>query len=231
MKLSAEEVQFLETVITTGKSINIDNIIIEDGTIRAIDDDRTVVIYQQNTLEMPFGSIGLNRIGVLLSRLKVVKEKDDFSLDAIASEDEYVRSIILRCNGTKVDYRCANPDTIHAPKQINDDLIYRIQLNQEAVSLMQEGAGAMGSDIIAFSGGDGVQFSLTDISSDVFTHEFAADFDRLDDAAPATFNHSYPIKTILALFKQNPNGYFEIGGKGILKININGLDTFVLPQV
>jgi len=137
----------------------------------------------------------------------------------------------MKGTGLKVDYRCANPTTIQAPRQINDNLVYRVQLNADAVSLLQKGQVAMGSETVAIIYNDGVSLELTDVNSDVFNHKFAPDAELLDDDANPSFSHRYPVKTLLALFKQNPDGYFEIGEKGILSITVNGLSIYVLPQV
>lgn len=234
MKLSQDLIDFIETVVKTGQSIGIDNVIIEPDMVRAIDDARTVVLYQNtNVPAMPFGSIGLNRISVFLSRLEIAKSQDNFTLDVKVDDgEEYARSINMKGAGTKIDYRCANPTTIQAPRQINDNLVYSIQLNAEAVSLLQKGQVAMGSETVTIGcDDDGVYFELTDVNSDVFKHTFAPDVDLLDEDASATFTHRYPVKTLLALFKQNPDGHFEIGEKGILNISVNGLDIYVLPQV
>ncbi len=233
MKLTQDHIDFIETVVKTGQSVNIDNVIIEPNMVRAIDDARTVVLYQnKNVPDMPFGSIGLNRINVLLSRLEIAKTQDNFTVDVVASDDDdYARAITMKGTGTKIDYRCANPTTIQAPRQINDNLVYRVQLNAEAVSLLQKGQVAMGSETVTIMSDDGVSFELTDVNSDAFKHTFAPDVDLLDEDASPTFTHRYPVKTLLALFKQNPDGYFEIGEKGILSISVNGLNIYVLPQV
>jgi len=233
MKISEEQIKYIENVVKTGISINIDNIIIEPEMVRAIDDARTVVLYQNtNVPEMEFGSIGLNRINVFLSRLDIAKSRDDFTFDVIVNEeDEYARSIIMKGAGTRIDYRCANPATIQAPRQINDVLIYRIQLTPEAVMMLQRGQSAMGAEIASIVGNDGVSFELTDINNDVFKHVFAPDIEYLSEDVAEKFSHNYPVKTLLSLFKQNPEGYFEIGEKGILNIKVNDLDIYVLPQI
>lgn len=233
MKLTQDLIDYVETVIKTAQSIGIDNVIIEPDMVRAIDDARTVVLYQNKDVpDMPFGSVGLNRINALLTRLEIAKTQDNFTVDVVAADDEdYAHFITMKGTGTKIDYRCANPTTIQAPRQINDNLVYRIQMNAEAVSLLQKGQSAMGSETVSIISDDGVSFELTDVSSDTFKHTFAPDVDILDEDASPSFTHRYPVKTLLALFKQNPDGYFEIGEKGILSINVNGLDIYVLPQV
>jgi len=234
MKLENNLITFIENVVKTGLSVNIDNVIIEKDMVRAIDDNRTVVIFQNtNVPELPFGSVGLTRVPVFLSRLEIAKTQEKFTVEAIIDEDDnYVRSVIMKSKGTKIDYRCANPTNIQAPRQINDNLVYRVQLNVEAVSLLQRGQSAMGSDTASIIGNeDGVSFELTDVNGDVFKHYISSDVQLLDNNADETFSHRYLLKTLLALFKQNPDGSFDIGEKGILNINVNGLDLYVLPQV
>lgn len=233
MKLTQDLIDFIENVVKTGQSVGIDNVIIEPDMVRAIDDARTVVLYQDtNVPEMPFGSIGLNRISVFLTRLEIAKSQDKFTFDVLVGDgDEYARSVTMKGSGLKIDYRCANPTTIQAPRQINDKLVYRIQLNAEGVSLLQKGQAATGSENVAIISNGDVSFELTDINNDVFKHTFASNVKLLDEDAPETFLHQYPVKTLLALFKQNPEGYFEIGEKGILNITVNDLNIYVLPQV
>lgn len=234
MKLTNDLITFIENVVKTGLSVNIDNVIIETDMVRAIDDNRTVVIFQDSDVpEMPFDSIGLTRVPVFLSRLEIAKTQEKFTVDVVVDDDDnYVRSVTMKGSGTKIDYRCANPGNMQAPRQINDTLVYRVQLNAEAVSLLQKGHGAMGSETVSIIGGeDGVSFELTDVNSDVFKHQISSDVQLLDSDAPETFSHRYLLKTLLALFKQNAEGSFDIGAKGILNINVNGLNLYVLPQV
>ena len=234
MKLTEELISYIENVVKTAKSVNIESVIIEPNMVRAIDEARTVVLFQnENVPEMPFGSIGLNRIDVFLSRLIIAKSQDDFTIDVVVDDDDdFARSLIMKGTKTKVDYRCANPSIIQAPRQINDNLVYKIELNSDAVSLLQAGQGAMGSEHVTISfGDDGVSFELKDINNDVLKHTFADNAEILSEDVEESFSHRYPIKTLLALFKQNPDGYFEIGEKGILNIEVNDLNIFVLPQV
>ena len=77
----------------------------------------------------------------------------------------------------------------------------------------------------------GVSFELVDINSDIFSYTFTNKVENLTDDSDTNFAHRYPIKTLLPLFKQNSEGTFTIGQKGILSISVQGLNLFVLPQV
>ena len=237
MKLTSDLIEFIENVVKTGQSINIENAIIdaESGAVRGIDEDRTVVMFHnENVPDFPVGSIGLSRVGIFLSRLNIVKGRDGFDVDAEIvnlDDEDYVKALHMKSVDTKIGFRCANPETIKAPKQINDTIVYRVQLNAEAVSVLQQGFAAMGTDTVSVIGGDGVAFELEDINEDKFRHVFAPDSVSLGESSTGSFAHKYPVKTLLALFKQNPDGVFEIGEKGILRIAVNGLNIYVLPQV
>ena len=237
MKLTTDLIEFIENAVKTGQSVNIENIILdaEAGTVRGIDEGRTVVLFHDHDVPAsPVGSIGFKRGAVFLSRLEIVKNRENFNVDAVSvtlDDVQFIKALNLNSADTKIDFRCANPEGIKAPKQINDNIVYRIQLSTEAVNVLQRGYSAMGTETVSIIGGDGVSFELEDINEDKFEHVFAPETIQLGDTTTGAFVHKYPVKTLLALFKQNPDGVFEIGEKGILRITVNDLDIYVLPQV
>lgn len=233
MKLKPESVAYILNAVKTAKLVGIDNIIIEPDLLRAIDDNNTVVLFQnENVPQMEFGSIGLNRIDVLTARHDIASSQDGFSIEAVVNDkDDYAKALTFKAKGIKVDYRCANPQTIKAPRQVNDQMKYEVQLNTEAVNVLQKGSVAMGADTMSIISNNGVSFELSDINNDVFKHTFTEKVKTLDGSDDTSFAHRYSVKTLLALFKQNPENTFQIGQKGILRFTLNGLTIFVLPRV
>ena len=234
MKLTTEEIVYIQKVVKVAQMVDIDNIIIEPNAVRAIDDNKTVVLFQQDDVpDMSFGSIGLNRISVFMSRLDIAKTQEGFTIDAENPDSgEYVRSLTMKAKGIKIDYRCANPVTIQAPKQVNDTLKYSVPLNAEAVMMLQKGQSAMSAETVTIvSNNKGVAFEIVDINNDTFSYTFTNDVETLTDDDDPNFAHRYPIKTLIPMFKQNFDQTFSIGQKGILSISVNGLNLFVLPQV
>lgn len=239
MKIDQASLAYVQNVVKTAELVKIGNIIIEPGKVRAIDDDRLVVLFQEkNVPDMPFGAIGLNRIDVFSNRFEMSRTMDNFEMTAVVESPDngqaFARALVMKGKGIKVDYRCANPLTIQAPKSINDTIKYRVQLTAEAVLLLQKGMSAMSATEVAFVGDkDGVSFEMSDINCDVLTYKFASVVDDVSDAKSAadpTFNHRYPIKTLLPLFKTNPDGYFYLTTRGMLKVVVNDLDLYVLPK-
>ncbi len=234
MKLDQEILTYIKNVVETGQLVGIDNIIIEPGKVRAINDDKSVVLFQEEDVpDMPFTAVGLNRIGIFLSRLEVARTQDNFAVDVKTDDnDEFARGFTMTGKGFKVDYRCANPRSIEmvAPKKVNDEMIYKITLTPQAVYMLQKGQSAMGSDVVTLiSNSDGVTFEFVDINSDKFSHTFTKNVVVSEDA-DESFSYHYPIKILLALFKHDAEGTFQIGRKGMLNIVVNNLNIFVLPQ-
>lgn len=234
MNLDKQSLAYITNVVNTARMVDIDDVIIEPGKVRAIDENKTVVLFQDEDVpEMPFNSIGLNRINVFLSRLGIAKTQENFAVTVqVDDNNQFARGLVMSGKGIKVDYRCANPRTIQAPKNVNDTLVYRIKITPEAVYLLEKGRAAMGADTVSVISNDkGVTFELIDVNSDKFSHTFTKEVETLLDDAETTFVHKYPVATLLALFKDNPEGTFSIGKKGILNIVVNHLNVFVLPQV
>lgn len=232
MKLDKNTVSYIQTVVETAKLVGIDAVIIEPNLVRAIDDNNTVVINQNKDVpEMPFGSIGMNRLDIFTARYDLAKTQDDFSIEAeVDNGSQFARSIMMKGKGMKIDYRCANPAAIKAPRQVNDTLKYRISYTGEAVSNLQKAQGAMKAETVTVVADGAVSFELTDLNNDTFKYQFADKVDVLTDGN-GKFAHRYPVKTLLPLLKQSTTQYFEIGAKGIAAFNLNGLKVFVLPQV
>lgn len=233
MKLDTDSATYILNVVKTARLVGIDNIIIEHELVRAMDDSNSVVLFQnENVPDLPFGSIGLTRIDTFMARYDIAKTQENFSIEATVNDgDEFTRSLVMKGKGTKIDYRCANPSNIKAPRQVNDTLKFRVPLTADAVLLLQKGQAAMGAENVSIISNDGVSFELVDVNNDVFKHTFAEDAEALTDDDNTKFAHRYPAKILLALFKNNPEGSFSIGAKGIMSFPVNGLTVFVLPQV
>ncbi|MGI0075960.1 MAG: hypothetical protein ACREAU_00960 [Nitrosopumilaceae archaeon] len=231
MKANANVIEFLERVADTALMVGIESILIEKQLIRGMDEAKTVAILQQvNDIQLPFSAMGLTRASLFLSRLEIAKTRDNVTID-MELDKENVKIITFKSTGLKMDYRCGAPATVQAPRQINDTMKYTINLNGEAVLLVQKAASAMGSDLVSIVYNDkGVHFQITDITGDVFSYTLAKHADALAHQG-TDFSFNYPIKLLLTLFKQVPDSKIAIGAKGMLRVSVNGIDIYVLPRI
>jgi hypothetical protein len=237
MKVDSASLAYIENVVATAQLVGIDNIIIEPDRVRALDEDSTVILLQTTGVPVvPFGSIGINRIDIFHSRYSIAKSVDGFEIDATVdgpADAQYARALTMKGKGIKIDYRCANPATIRAPKGLNDAVKFRARMLPEAVLHMHKGVAAMQTDeVTLFGSKDAVSFEMMDINGDKLTYKFGDSVDNVQpgDTAEPKFSHRYPIKILQTLFKTNPDGNFFITSRGMLKVTINTLDVYVLPR-
>lgn len=233
MKLSKDEIQFIESVARTAALFNIDTIIIEPDLVRAIDEERTVYLRQTDNIPtLSFKSICITRVGLFLSRLDIAKGQENFTVEAVMHKSgDFVQSLIFRGKGTKIEYLGSNPLKTKVHRDLNDVRACQVKLNGNVVFLMQKGQVAMGAELVNIISNDEVTFEFMDVNKDVFSYTFPEAAEALTDDNVTKFAHKYIIKHILTLFKQNPDGYFSIGGRiGTLTVEINGITVYIIPQ-
>lgn len=229
MKLKEKQIEFIKGVVETALLVNIDSVVIETGRVRGMDENRTVVLFQKNEdeFDFEFGSLGITRINDFLSRLRIAQMQENFTVEAVIDDEkDFIRSIIMKAKGTKIDYRCADPTHISAPRIINDIMESTIHLDVNAFNILKSGVAAMGNvELVTIKSVNGnVTFELEDVNGDNLNYMF-------DEGIDHNFSHKYPVKTLLALFKQDPEGAFEIGQKGMLRVSYKKLGVYVLPRI
>lgn len=239
MRLDKQTLTYIENIVTTAKMLGIDNIILEPDRIRAMDDDSSVVLLQVDDVPtFPFVSLGLNRLNLFSSRYDMAQTGDNFEVTVeVADSDKpnpYARSLVMKAKGIKVDYRCANPATIRAPKAFTNDAVkFKARMHPEAVVYMMKGAAAMKTEEISLIGRkDSISFEMMDDNSDKLSYVFGDSIEHVtsSDTSDPQFTHRYPVKLLQTLFKANSDSYFYITSRGLLKIPVNGLDIYVLAR-
>lgn len=237
MKLDTTTTQFIYNAVKTAQLIDIDGIIIESGSVRALNEKKTIAIIQSTGVPVfSFGMMAINRIPTFLARYDLVKTQDGFEVSVNSytdpkTDETYVKSFTFQAKKMKMEYRCASPSMLSlAPRKINDKLSFQIELNAEAVMLLQKAMNAYNADMITIESNDeGVSFMLHDVSNDTYKHTFAGKPKCIGTNNNMKFAHQYMAKNILTLFKYNPEGTILIGNKGILNVDVNGLGVYVIP--
>jgi hypothetical protein len=244
MRLNSQSIKHLKTLLQTVSIVKIDRIIIEDGTIRGVDDDQTVVIISQTDVpDFEGARVGLNRLSVLASRINLFDQSQDFTLEAVEApkrdDVQDISSFKIAGKGSKFEFRCARADTIRAPKRINDTMAWAITIPQDAVKLILSAANTMGSEQIALvskASGE-VSFEIVDGSTqDTFTTKIADEAVWLsedEDKPTQSFVHYYAVKALIPLLKASSatgDPVMAVGEEGMLQITVNSHTFTLLPR-
>ena len=231
MNIDSSTIAFMKNAVITAKLAGIENLIIQRDRVRGTNEQRTAILLHENNIpNLPFDSIGLSRIDIFLTRLELVQPLKNFEMTFCLSDDkQFVRSLDMRAKNVSVNYRCANPTTIQAPKSFKDSIKYKLNMSPEALLLISKGAGAMGGadDIIIKTNKNKVEVTIEDITNDALTFDLDTNPEVIEGNSLEHFSYKFPIKMILPLLKQNSGGDFFLTARGILKINVNGLDFYI----
>jgi len=228
MKLSEATVDYLHSVLETAHFIGIESLILETGRIRGISEDQTIlIIHDDNIPEFEFETMGLSRTDILTYRLSATKRYASFSVKVnVHPEKNFVADVVMTAQRTRSTYKCMNPSHISAPRVVADSMFSEFEYNLDLHDDIKRGVQAMGNvETVSFvSDDEGVKFVMEDLNGDVFEHTFG---ECINDK----FSHKYPTKNILSLLKKTPEGVFEVGKKGVLRVMVGGLSVYLLPRI
>ena len=241
-KISTGNITFLQKLIKTCALCGIDAVAVEKDVIRgqSIESGKGIFLLEaDNVPDFGFTSMGIGRVKTLGTRISIL---DDTSL-AIAYDckerdngDRVVTKLQLTSKKTKVDFSCQDSLKIRAPKKMNDIYCYEFSVTEDTLKIMAKAFAAIDASNISFSSEkDGsVKFRASDVEGDNFDHLVSETYDISDDADKDNFFYEYSIKFILPLFRsamdENKKLVVNISKRGIMKVNVNGFDIFVLPE-
>lgn len=243
MKLTPESINQLELLLSAASMVKIDNVIIEDGVIRGIDSDKSVVVISENSVpDLEGNRIGLTRLDDLSKRIQLTKNNADFAIECIESDRKAgdISHLQITSAKTKIQFRTANPENIKAPKGLNDKQVWMVVVPKEDVVAVTQAANTMGSDeiIITAKQNGEVHFEFLDeVTQDSLSHQFATSATWIPtdvDSPSKSFVHYYRTKSLLPLMRAAAalgDVPLIIGEKGMLWITVNGYDFTLIPRI
>jgi len=230
MKLEPDLIEHIASVVKTAKIVGIDGLKFEPDFIGGLAEDNTTFITRVEDIpDMPFDTMCINRLSVFSSRFDIARLQDNFTMTVDITDAGYVRSVLMKGKGTKIDFRCANPKLVKPPKGFKSPLVTRVKLTGETVMLLQQAIASMGSDVVTIISNNGVSFEIVDVNNDVFKHDFEFEAEPLGDDDDTNFAYRFPAKKLLGLFKIDPTTTFDVSDTGRLSIKVNGFDVAILP--
>lgn len=240
MKLSAESIAQLDSLVQTAMTAGLKKLVIESGKVRGIDEKQSVVIISTtNVPDLQGKQVGINRIDQLSARINLVKSQGDLSIEATESQQnsDDISLLDLSVGKTKAQFRCASVEAVKGvPKNITDTLVWEIKVSGKVLPTITQGISAMGAEQLTIASRDGksVSFECVDTNKDVFTTDAEDAPIWTGSGNPGTsFCQKYPAKTLLALIKEalktEPQVVLRLGEGGILNLEVNKFNFYVIP--
>lgn len=234
--LDSSLIQYINNAVKAANIINIDGLIIDNDYIRGMDEKRTTVILEtQNIKQLPFKSIAINRLSLYQSRISLINQQQKYNVRYDINNNDNIERLMFSTKSTNIDFRCADPSVILAPKKINDNIQFNFQINLDLLNLIQQAQTAMGGENIniSFDGNKSIEIKISDINHDIFKHNIdTIVYNENGKPTNKKFSHNYLIKTLLLILKQqNQDNIISIGQNGSLWSKVNQLTTILLPRV
>lgn len=240
--LSKGTLGLLQDAINTASVLGIERMVIDSHSLRGDSQDNgTMMIYPfPKDTELEFGSMGISRIGVLRARMRLLDNEGSVTPEYKVrdSGEKFVFRLELKRNKTKIDFKCADPSQIRAPKALNDPDHFGFKFSEDDIKLMLRGKAAMQSELVTLESKDGksIEFSISASEGDVLRHELESVLDTKTDRE--TFVVTYKSKFLFPLLKEIIEDAKDgemidvlLTNRGILKIEVNGIPTYLFPEV
>lgn len=225
--------------------VKIESVFITKEVITGKQDETAVYLVEPGDYDfLEFDTLYIERIASLAPRIKLFESKNkDFDMNVLIKEatngEKWVSQIILRDGRTEVKFNCGNPARLNRdkmPRSIKEDIHYRFEITKETLDILSRGLSAMGASTMRLFTEDGkVMCDVKDIEGDTLCHQIADSFLCIDNDSEGDFEYQYSFKTMIPLFrealKENPSFDIEITRRGIMKLEVNGLNLYVMREV
>ena len=146
MKLAKPIVKMLTDLMSIASKLGTSSIIIEPGAVRAIDENRSVVVLSEHAVELPFASLAISRVDLLAKRLAIASGDLDISFEAHESTDQVI-ALKIKSGRASVDFRCVSAASIKVPKVIAEEFNTTLTIDDEAATNLAKGRSMMGASV------------------------------------------------------------------------------------
>ena len=238
MKLTSDSVDSLRALIAASAIVDVDAVIIEDGLIRGLSEDKYVVMYsEKNVPDFGFARVGLSRLKVLANRLSLIQDSANLVVESkVGRNDDEAGSLDISWPKAKVGYRCADPAIIRCPKKFVDVAQWAVDIDSKNVPLIINALKAMGSKKVNINTrtGSEVFLELTDTNQDAFTLKIADGARWLGEDTPKNkiWVNFYSAEKLIPLLRKVSETSDVVtlifGEKGSLQIVLEDTYRFIL---
>lgn len=240
-KMSNGALQLLNDAITVATILGIERVVIDNHSLRGESQDNGTMLlfpFPQGT-ELEFGAMGISRVPVLRARMRLLGDEGIVTPEYKVrdSGEKFIFRLGLSKSRTKIDFKCADPAQIRAPKAFNDPEHFGFSVSAEDITMMLAAKTAMQADTVSFISSDSktVSYSVHASEGDVLAHELDTSLDIKEDVD--TFTFSYKTKILFPVLKEimdvakDGNVDIVITRRGILKIEVKDIPIYVFPEV
>lgn len=239
-KLTKATTKLLRESIRTAAALGIEKLVIDPHSLRGESKDNgTMMLFPfPDGMELEFGSIAVTRVPELISRLRILGDDGDIIPDYKTrdSGEEFVFRLKLKKGRTSIDFKCADPAYVKAPKAFNDPDCFTFTVTKEDVEVMLSAKSVMQADKVTLtSNAEGkVSFIVTASEGDKLVHEIESDLDTECDGSDS-FTVTYKTKILFPALREiltdTDSTGITITRRGVMKIELNEIPSYIFSEI
>jgi hypothetical protein len=173
MKLTNDDVANLHKILTVCDLVNIGSIVIENGKVSGINEDRSAMILSNNNIPVLEDDIklGLTRLKLLKSRLDIFNNDTNLNISLDTKANNETSQLNIKGKSSSVKFRATSPTQIKYPKGINDTPLKELTISRaEAMLILNAGKSMDAANIaINIKKDNSVIVEFSDLNQDTFT--------------------------------------------------------------
>jgi hypothetical protein len=222
----------LNTASTVANALGIKEMIIDTKSIRAADDDRSVVIFTKakNNLGDTVEALGVADTEGLSRHIAYIQNAENPSISMSVSETGYGTTIDMSCDSMDtLTTRLANPDHIQAPTVLQFHNVIDFTMNPLAFDRLRAAQRLVKTDEVTIQNVNGeLHFTLT--AKDGHSVGVITEIDLEFSEEEVEFEYTYKLSRLTAAFAANEDGDFSIGDNGMMECDYDDLTVYIVPQ-
>lgn len=237
--LSVDQLRSIMQYAQSAKDMGLDDLIIDTVTprISSMREDRTIGVFTpQIQQKFPFQVMGMARLSVFLKLAAIVPVDECTASVTIHERSGNVERITINHKKgrktSKIEFRCAKPDTIMAIKARKNPNLVELALDKPEVDRLNEVLKLVPGNnpvLLTLSDGNmGVEVKVD--QNDTVTCELDVMVTPIDGYnQPVVVAHRYMRSVLTDLISRTTTGVFLIDRNNIITTNIGCLDAFAIP--
>lgn len=234
MQLNPTDVQHLLSILNAAKLANIDALLITDGKVRGVNEDRSAALLTNDNAPV----VGDLKLG--LSRLKVLQDRinlfagEGLKIELKANSKKDVTQIELSKKGGKATFRATASSifTGKVPDSINFTPAREVVITKDELDQINKARKTIDGKflVINFKPKNVVAIELTDSNQETVTIELENPANVLGDLDSQVFYYSADL--FLKLVKElGDPATLVIDEIGSFKVDVEGQEIFVIANV
>lgn len=238
MKLTNTSMVDLDKLLSVCILANIDNIIIENGQVSGVNEERSCAIISDQNIPS-FGTdvkLGISRLSTLQTRMNLFKEDPKVAIEAKENARKEISQLEISGTNAKVQFRCSSPAMIKAPKAITANPLKDVTVLKSEIPIILSGVRAMGSKRVTLAIKENGETTLdfSDTNNDAFNVTLESKANHLGEDKPASCVHYYPAEIMLPLIRAGQDQSsisIIVSDNGVAQLLVNGHIMTMLPQI